>query len=331
MSIFDDIAKALEDAARAVFDGLTDVFVYVHNGIEIAIDTVAGGISAGAKACADFAEGVAFVVVRDATSAADALKQTAEETWTSIRALAEAKSAPPALAMGSRVRTPAGAVYLMIDGRLRHIPDRPTYDRLFREWGGFTEIPKAEAYPMGDGFDPGASLIRDAATGKTYLLADGKRRWIIGPHVFDRYGFAWSGVTDLPSEKVEQIPEGPPVSGEYIPDGRRVTDPGSGRIFVMLDGALRHIPNPATYDALFRDWKGIGAVGNLGGQRLEAALPADAHLAMPPSGRIFLVADGMKRWITSPAVMDRYQFKWSAVRKVPAETMDRIADGPSID
>jgi|GEM_PF-2076724 len=332
MSIFDDIAKALEDAARAVIEGVEDVIIYVKNGVEIAIDTVISGISDGAKACAEVVEGVAFVVVRDVTSAADALKQTAEETWTSIRALAAGKSKPPPpLAMGIRARTPAGDVYLMIDGRLRHIPDRPTYDRLFREWGGFTEIPRADVYPTGDPFDPDAALARDGESGKVYLLVDKTRRWIVGPHVFERYGFSWSTVLSPPADELAGFPEGAPVSGEYIPEGRRVTDPASGKVFVMLDGSLRHIPNPATYDALFRDWKGIGAVGNLAGQRQEAALPADAHLAMAPDGRIFLVADGMKRWIASPAVMDRYQFKWGAVRTVPAEKMDRIPDGSAID
>jgi hypothetical protein len=333
MSIFDDIAKALEEAARTVLDGVTEVVEYVIQGVQVVFDTVEGGISSGARACAEFVEGVAFVVVREATSAADVLKQTTEQAWTSVRAVVEGgKPAPAPIAMGARVRDPRGDVYLMIDGRLRHVPDRATYDRIFREWGGFTDVPNASAYPVGEPLGGDASLLRDPATGKVYLLVDGTRRWIVGPHVFDRYGFGWSHVEDLSADALARHPEGAPVSGEYIPDGRRVVEPASGAIYVMLGGALRHIPDPATYNNLFRDWKGIGALGNLGGQRVEPALSNGAHLANgTPDGRVFLVSNGVKRWVSSPAVMDRYQFKWTAVRNLPAAQLTAMPDGPAIE
>jgi hypothetical protein len=331
MSIWDDIAKAFEDAANAVRDGVSEAFHFLAHGVQVVIETVESGITIATRATADFVEGVAFVVVREATNAAEALKQEAEKTWTVIRGIAEGKTPPPPLAMGARLRDPDGKVYLMIDGRLRHIPSRETYDRLFKQWGGFTGGARASAYPMGDPIDRGASLARDPATGKVYLVGDGMRRWIISPYVFDRYGFGWDHVADQESERLGAIPEGPPISGEYIPDGRRVVEPASGAVYLMIGGALRHIPNPATYNNLFRDWKGIGTLGNLAGQHKGPPLTDRAHLAKgTPDGRIFLIGDNQKRWIRSPAVMDRYQFNWGAVRTLPADLLAIVPDGEPI-
>jgi hypothetical protein len=332
MSIFDDIAKAFEDAIEQIRRGVEEVYIFIAEGAAIVIETVETGVSIAARACADFVEDAAFVVVREVSSAAEALKQTGDLTWTAVRAFVEGgKPAPPPVSMGARVRDPQGDVYLMLDGRLRHVPNRATYDRLFKTWGGFTDVPRAAAYPMGEPLDENARLVRDAANGRIYLVGHGIRRWIISRHVFDRYGFNPTTAANISERELADLPEGPPISGEYIPDGRRVVDPASGAIYLMICGELRHIPNPATYNALFRDWNGIAPLGNLAGQRQGPPLTDGAHLAMgTPDGKIFMIVDWTKRWIESPAAMDRYQFKWAAVRTYPADQLAALPDGASI-
>ncbi|HYJ83820.1 MAG TPA: hypothetical protein VEW26_13380 [Allosphingosinicella sp.] len=328
MSIFDDIGKAFEDA----FNAIEQAVVYVKDGVRIVIDTVSGAVSTAAKATADWVEGAAFVVVRETENAAGEVAKAADQVWTRIRALAEpGKPAPPSIAAGDRVREKGGELYLLLDGKLRHVPYE-TYLKLFRVSGDVTEIDRAAAYPVGDPIDEGAYLAGGSSDGRVFLVNGGEKRWIITRHVFDRYGFDPGTIRSLSEAELAAIPEGAPVSGEYIAEGRRVLEPKKGGIYLKIDGMIRHIPNPATYDALFRDWSGIGEVANPQGQRQGPALTDGAHLAMgTPDGRIFLMVDGTKRWIAGPAIMDRYHFKWAAVRKLPADQLAAVPDGPPID
>jgi hypothetical protein len=46
---------------------------------------------------------------------------------------------------------------------------------------------------------------------------------------------------------------------------------------------------------------------------------------------IYLVDQGLKRWIVSPATMDKYYFAWNRVYVLPAGSVDPIPVGPHID
>lgn len=329
MSIFDDIS----DAFKKAVDGIIEGTGYVLDGVTIAFDTVKGAISAAAKATAEWVEGAAFVVVREVENAAGEVAKGADTVWTRIRGLVEpGKPELPSLAAGERVREKDGKVYLLLDGKLRYIPDRETYNDLFKDWNGITEIERASAYPVGTPITSGAYIASGSPDGRVFLIVDGQKRWIITEHVFDRYAFNRTTVRALAPEKLAAIPEGAPISGEYIPNGRRVLDRKSGAIFLMIDDRLRHIPNPATYDNLFRDWSGIGDLGNLVGQARGEPLADGAYLASgTPDGKVFLILDNSKRWVAGPPVMDRYHFKWNAVRKLSAEQLAAMPDGPTLD
>lgn len=54
-------------------------------------------------------------------------------------------------------------------------------------------------------------------------------------------------------------------------NGQRVKVPGNGAVFLIMDGYRRWIPNPATYDSLFRNWSGI--VSDTGVINIRRALP----------------------------------------------------------
>jgi hypothetical protein len=126
---------------------------------------------------------------------------------------------------------------------------------------------------------------------------------------------------------------GVPAAGlEPRPDlaGVRVQSPNSAPIYLIdPDGYRRWIPDPATFDSLFRDWTGV--VVDLGTNRIAEgpALDSGAFLARAPNtAPVYLISNGVKRWITSPAAMDRYWFDWAKIREVPAPGLAAIPNGP---
>jgi hypothetical protein len=110
--------------------------------------------------------------------------------------------------------------------------------------------------------------------------------------------------------------------------GLRLTPLTGGPIYLVNpEGLLQWIPNPATYNNLFRDWSGVHKV-DIAGMSIGPALSDGAVLAKGNmSSEVYLVSNGKKRWITSPAVMDKYYFNWSHVFVVPQVLINAIPTG----
>jgi hypothetical protein len=114
--------------------------------------------------------------------------------------------------------------------------------------------------------------------------------------------------------------------------GKRIQAPGTPAIFLVDDnGTTRYIPDPTTYNNLFRDWSGIQAVD----PAIIAAGPpltSGAYLATSASGggAIYLVSNGQKRHVSSPASMDKFWLNWGTVQSVPQSTLDGLPNGPDV-
>ena len=102
---------------------------------------------------------------------------------------------------------------------------------------------------------------------------------------------------------------------------------GPAIYLVNPEGLLQWIPNPDTYNNLFRDWNGVYRV-DIATMAIGTALSNGAVLAKGnTSNAVYLVSNGKKRWITSPAVMDKYYFNWNHVYVVPQVLIDSIPTG----
>jgi len=109
-------------------------------------------------------------------------------------------------------------------------------------------------------------------------------------------------------------------------NGLRVKHPSAPQIYLIDIGCRRWIPNPATYNNLFRDWDGIIVDANLvnsvdvGDDIADGALLARAE----GTAEVFFVDKRVRRRIDSPAAMDRYYFRWNAIRQVPKIVLDAV-------
>lgn len=114
-------------------------------------------------------------------------------------------------------------------------------------------------------------------------------------------------------------------------NGIRVKSPAGPEVWLIVDGVRRWIPNPTTYNNLFRDWTGIVVDINAPQITQGDDLSDGAILAKgAASPHVYLVSNGSKRWITSPAVMDKYHFSWGRIYVVPEILLASIAPGPDI-
>ena len=113
--------------------------------------------------------------------------------------------------------------------------------------------------------------------------------------------------------------------------GLRLKTPNNPAVYVVdPQGFLRWIPDPATYNNLFRDWNSIVTDVDLVDIALGPPLTSGAILAQGSGeAAIYLISNGTKQWITSPAAMDKYDLNWNTVVQVPHVLVDSIPTGPS--
>ncbi|MEU7902220.1 hypothetical protein [Actinoplanes sp. NPDC049118] len=129
-----------------------------------------------------------------------------------------------------------------------------------------------------------------------------------------------------------------PAAGSVLDDleprpdlaGVRVKAPNKSEVYVIdPEGYRRWIPSPSTYESLFRNWSDIHSDLNTSQIPERSKLDSDAFLAKSPSGnQVYLVSNGQKRWIVSPAAFDKYWFAWNKIREVPATALDNVPTGP---
>ncbi len=113
-------------------------------------------------------------------------------------------------------------------------------------------------------------------------------------------------------------------------NGISVKAPNAPAIYLVDQGCRRHIPNPATFELLFRDWSYYTGIDIYG---IDQCTPIStgAHLAKcPPLPAVYLIDNAKKRHVASPAVMDKYNFDWNKIEIVSCNVLDAIPTGPTI-
>jgi hypothetical protein len=103
-------------------------------------------------------------------------------------------------------------IYLVLDQKLRHVANPTVWEALFGkgEWK-FQTVPQAlvDNFPKGAALDQTTPLIKGDGD-PVYLIDDKKKRWIINPDVYNRYGFSWDTIRAVGSV-VDLIPSGPNI------------------------------------------------------------------------------------------------------------------------
>ncbi|QDT24603.1 hypothetical protein [Gimesia chilikensis] len=113
-------------------------------------------------------------------------------------------------------------------------------------------------------------------------------------------------------------------------NGLRVQLPGNPAIYLIDEGCKRHIPNPSTFDNLFRDWS---FTQDLDIDEIQTGSPiSDGAILAQGKGRaeVYLIDGGMKRHVPSPQLMDRYNFRWPTDR-IDVALIDAIPTGRPIE
>jgi hypothetical protein len=107
--------------------------------------------------------------------------------------------------------------------------------------------------------------------------------------------------------------------------------PGAPQVYLVLNGFRCWVPDPATFANLFVPGAAIFQDINIGVVSEGPALSSGAVLAQAAGApAVYLVSNGFKCWIPSPAIFTRYQFNSAKVQVVAPILINSIPNGPDV-
>ena len=111
-------------------------------------------------------------------------------------------------------RSDRHSVFLFLDGKRRHIPDPPTFNRLFTSWGAIRVISpwRWPNYRRGRSISRGAFLGRGHGRHAVYLFSNGMKRHIASPGTMSKCNFSWGRVRVMSTRDVDRTPTGATIS-----------------------------------------------------------------------------------------------------------------------
>jgi len=114
--------------------------------------------------------------------------------------------------------------------------------------------------------------------------------------------------------------------------GHLLQPEGDPHIYLVDDnGSRRWVPNPPTFTNLFGSYWPPEIVLDINAVDQGPDISDGAILAKDPNmAPVYLIDNGHKRWITSPAVMDKFHLDWKQIKDVPNIVLSYVPNGPNI-
>ncbi|MEK7067030.1 MAG: carboxypeptidase regulatory-like domain-containing protein [Patescibacteria group bacterium] len=98
---------------------------------------------------------------------------------------------------------------------------------------------------------------------------------------------------------------------------------GDPRVYIVANNFKRHIPSPSVFNAYGYKWSDIKKISSA-----EAAKFATTVLIRAKNDtKVYAVANGKRKWITSAEEFNKNGYKWNAIAEVNASELAAYADG----
>lgn len=263
--------------------------------------------------------------------------------WSNVIAVSDAELAPHPQGSiltagdkhpnGSLLLRPGGEVYTIKNGQRRYIPSPLIFEARYR-WDSL--IPVAEdylnTYTRGENeFYPDGLLI-SSATG-VYIMQNNVRQPITSPEVFESYGLNWGQVRRATDFELSIIP----VSGAFntvktYREGSLI-GANSGSIYrVAGNGVLQYIPSPNIFASQGFSWQSIIRLPDkVVNQYTKSGRVGFGNGALISyGGGVYLIENGLKRPIPSPAVFNARGLRWNNVIAVSEDEFNANAMGQAL-
>ncbi|MCB9279244.1 MAG: hypothetical protein H6562_10035 [Lewinellaceae bacterium] len=197
------------------------------------------------------------------------------------------------------------AIYILKNGKRRHIPDPTTFNVLGLAWGSVKEVSAAEMNSVAEGpvipsrLDD--NLYRAENTAAVFAIKNRQRRYIPDPPTLNNLGYTWGNIKNISAEDLNQIPQGTDFPSRR--DGTLVRAVQTAPVYIIFNGVRRHVPDPTTFAAMGLSWANVR---DIPAEDLEP-IPLGAQIPSRVDG-LFYKATGPEVYVMQGGMRRRTQF-----------------------
>jgi hypothetical protein len=127
------------------------------------------------------------------------------------------------------------------------------------------------------------------------------------------------------------------IYAETIPelDGKLIKGSSTNTVYFVWQGGYKcAIPDPTTFNNLYRNWNTIIILSDSDVKNITsgpAITKGSLLIKGDSSATVYLLTNGKKHGITSPDVMDYCNFSWDQIRVYPQIVVNSIPYGTTIN
>lgn len=152
--------------------------------------------------------------------------------------------------------------------------------------------PAAPATPAPAGGNDG-TLIKTAASSKVYVMIGGKKKWIPTPEVFEQLGYVWTSIKILTAAELAKIPD-------Y--EDNLIRRSGDVKIYLVVNGIKRHIPNPVVFQDYGFSWGDVRDVEQGVIDKYKTAFLVRAS----KEPEVYYLKEGVRKFIPTLEIFNSY-------------------------
>ncbi|MBI4837038.1 MAG: hypothetical protein HY813_01365 [Candidatus Portnoybacteria bacterium] len=143
--------------------------------------------------------------------------------------------------------TTSPAVYIILNGRLLHIPSAEAFGRHGYKWQNIKKISadELESYSTAD-------LIKAGDSADVYLVVGGMKRHILSADVFNSYGFDWNDIATVSTTTLTDYP------GVQL-----IKLAGDAKVYLLSGGKKHWISSASVFEKRKFNWNAVVIVNNV--------------------------------------------------------------------
>lgn len=231
-----------------------------------------------------------------------------------------------------------GNVFIISDGLKRPIVSPEAFLRLGFKWSSVKPVSDAEIdlHPLGERVTTSSTypdgVVFKRPGGDTYLVDDGKQRYIPSPLIFESM-FRWEDVVDFSSTVAGPTYFVSPKGDVYYPNGLLIA--GDGKVWIMENNEKLPIASPEIFESLGMSWGMVREAtpfemsiiptkftsGHIG--KNVKFYPDGTLVKADDSPQVYVFDRGSLKSINSPAVFFSYGYSFSNVLTFPRRVIDQ--------
>lgn len=256
---------------------------------------------------------------------------------TSQEAIDEIPTGTPLTFRDGSLLSNRGNVYIISDGLKRPIDSPAAFLRLGFKWGNVKAVSDAEInlHSLGERVTTNSTypdgVVFKRPGGDTYLVDDGKQRYIPSPLIFEAM-FRWEEVVDFSSSVAGQSYLVNPKGDVYYPDGLLIA--GNGKVWIMENNKKVPIYSPEIFESLGMSWSMVreatqyemniiptNELGQIG--KNMKFYPNGTLIKSDDSPQIYVFDKGNLKPINSPAIFFSYGYSFDKVLTFPRRVVNQ--------